>query len=96
MSKVLNDLNLLQDKLENLIERYDFLVEENEVLSSNLNNLHHKYQRKCNELDFVKEQYQDLKQIKTFVGSIDDKRMAKRRINTLIKEIDRCITSLND
>ena len=52
MSKVLNDLNLLQDKLENLIERYDFLVEENEVLSSNLNNLHHKYQRKCNELEF--------------------------------------------
>jgi len=96
MTKALNDLILLQEKLKILLEQYEFLIEENEVLSKNLNSLYLKYQQKCDEYERIEKEYTDLKQLKTFVGSIEDKRGAKRKINTLIKEIDRCIVELND
>ncbi|MGB0837068.1 MAG: hypothetical protein ACPGRE_03145 [Flavobacteriaceae bacterium] len=96
MTKVLNDFKIMTEKLDVLIERYEFLVQENEILSKNYNLMFLKYQEKVKELELLESKYSQLKSNKTFEGSIEDKRETKKKINALIREIDKCIVQLND
>ena len=53
-------------------------------------------QEKVKELELLESKYSQLKSNKTFEGSIEDKRETKKKINALIREIDKCIVQLND
>jgi hypothetical protein len=96
MAKVLNNLDLLENKLKVLLERYEFLLEENRVLSKSYNTLFQNYQKRGTELELREKQFESLKLSKTFEGSIEDKRNTKRKINHLIREIDKCIIQLDE
>ncbi|CAM1346760.1 hypothetical protein [Tenacibaculum insulae] len=95
MSNPLEAIHLLEDKLKDLLLKYDFLKEENQVLLQNNAKLHVLLQEKAQELNKKQEEYKLLKIAKTIEGSNENTRETKLKINTLVREIDKCIALLN-
>ncbi|WCC47883.1 hypothetical protein [Tenacibaculum finnmarkense] len=95
MSTPLEAIYLLEDKLKNLLHKYEFLKEENQVLRKNHAKLHGLLEEKTQELKIKQEEYQLLKVVKTMQGSSENRKETKQKINTLVREIDKCISLLN-
>lgn len=96
MNGILNEIDLLEDKLKQLLEKYEFLAEENEVLTQSLNKLQHELKTKNKAIAAMANEMKYLKIAKTMEGSNNDTRNVKLKINTLIKEIDQCIVKLSE
>ncbi|MBP0905554.1 hypothetical protein ACFSKN_16870 [Mariniflexile gromovii] len=82
ISKVLHKLELL--KLANLKLNEELEVSKQEILS----------QKK--HIAVWEEKYEALKMANTILGSDDNKRETKLKINALIRDIDHCIAQLSD
>ncbi|WP_088322784.1 hypothetical protein [Polaribacter tangerinus] len=96
MSNALEVIHLLEDKLQNLLSNYEFLKKENEILLQNNTVLQKKIVLQQQILVDQKKNYDVLKVAKTIDGSNSDKRDTKLKINTLIREIDKCIDQLQE
>ena len=95
MSINLESVDLLESKLKNLVERYVFLKEENDILLANIDKLQNLVSQYQEELKSEKEKYRLLKIAKTIEGSTKDSKETKNKINALVREIDKCIVKLN-
>ena len=95
MSNHLKAIHLLEDKLKNLLSNYEFLKEENKVLLQNNAELQVLLQEKEKQLEKQQKEYALLKVAKTIEGSNESTRETKLKINTLVREIDKCISLLN-
>ncbi|MEE9409102.1 MAG: hypothetical protein V3V28_13620 [Polaribacter sp.] len=93
MSKTLEAIHLLQDKLESLFSNYEFLKNENEILLQNNTQLQHQLLENKQLIESQKKEYDLLKIAKTIDGSSTD---TKLKINALIREIDKCIIQLQE
>ena len=96
MSKTLEAIHLLEDKLKTLLTNYEFLKEENEILLQNVNKLQHQVVLHQHALEEHQKKYDLLKLAKTINGSKENTRETKLKINALIREIDKCIIQLNE
>ncbi len=95
MNNTLEAIHLLEVKLKDLLVRYEFLIEENEVLLQQNGKLQILLSEKEQQLEEQKKQFDLLKVAKTMEGSNEDSRNTKLKINALIREIDKCILLLN-
>ncbi|SNR15314.1 hypothetical protein [Tenacibaculum jejuense] len=95
MNNTLEAIHLLEVKLKDLLIRYEFLLEENEVLLKQNGELQILLSEKKEQLKDQKKQFDLLKVAKTMEGSNEDSRNTKLKINALIREIDKCILLLN-
>ena len=89
-------VDLLEDKFKLLIERYDFLEEENEVLRKSLAETMLDLDAKSKILEENTSELNALRIAKTIQGSSDNTKETTKKINTLIKEVDLCIAQLSD
>jgi len=96
MSKTLEAIHTLEDRLKTLLTNYEFLKEENEILLENVNKLQHQLISNQQELETQKKNFDVLKIAKTINGSKENTRETKLKINALIREIDKCIIQLNE
>ena len=96
MSKTLEAVHSLEEKLKTLLTNYEFLKEENELLLQNVNKLQSQISKNQQLLADQKEKHDLLKIAKTIDGSNESTRETKLKINTLIREIDKCIVQLNE
>jgi hypothetical protein len=96
MSITLEAIHLLEDKLQSLISNYEFLKEENEILLQNSINFQNKIAAQEQIIVNQKKAYDLLKIAKTIDGSETNTRDTKLKINTLIREIDKCIIQLQE
>jgi len=96
MSNTIKAIHILEDKLQNLLANYEFLLKENEVLLQNVSNLQRQLLEKEQLLEQQKEEYNLLKIAKTIEGSNQSTRDTKLKINALIREIDKCIVQLSE
>ena len=96
MSKTLEAVHSLEEKLKTLLTNYEFLKEENELLLQNVNKLQSQISKNQELLAEQKEKHDLLKIAKTIDGSNESTRETKLKINTLIREIDKCIVQLNE
>lgn len=96
MSKTLEAIHILEDRLKTLLANYEFLKEENEILLQNVNKLQHQLILNQQELDHQQKKFEVLKMAKTINGSKENTRETKLKINALIREIDKCIIQLNE
>ena len=91
----LSDITLsIEAKLVKLIQHLEKVVEENESLKEELSKQHTQYtelQKKHSEL---LKQFDDLKIVNSLLGSEDYKKETKLKINSLVREIDYCISQL--
>lgn len=95
MQNITQVVELLEDKLVLVLERYDFLKEENKLIRENLTQLQYQFNLKEQLLEEKETKFDSLKVARTIQGSDDTKKTTKK-INTLIKEIDLCIAQLSD
>ena len=96
MSKTIEAIHILEDRLKNVLSNYEFLKEENELLLQNVSKLQHQVQKSQQLMEGQKNEYDLLKIAKTIEGSNDSTRETKLKINALIREIDKCIIQLNE
>ncbi|MFM8587518.1 MAG: hypothetical protein ACKOBX_04155 [Bacteroidota bacterium] len=95
MATAQEHINIIEQKLSTLIERYNALLKENERLKKNL-------QEASGELNEIKEKNDQitlqLNMLKA--GESEESRESRnaleKKINEYVKEIDKCIAQLGD
>ena len=96
MSNTLEAIHLLEDKLKNLLSNYEFLKNENQILLQSNTELQHQVLESRQQLVEQKKDFSLLKIAKTIGGSSTYTKDTKLKINTLIREIDKCIVQLQE
>jgi hypothetical protein len=96
MSNILEAIHLLEDKLQTLLSNYEFLKKENEILLQGTTNFQQKILEQAHTIEDQKKAFDLLKVAKAIDGSGTNTRDTKLKINTLIREIDKCIIQLQD
>ena len=96
MSNITQVVNLVENKLKILLENFNFLKEENNLLFNKLTILENQISKEKQLFNELEKKYQALKIAKTIEGSKENSRETKLKINALIREIDNCITQLSE
>ena len=96
MSKTESIIRSLELKFDKILKKFDQLENDNLILKKELDLL----RQKKSDLDIkLKNRESDLEALKiasSMLGSNDDKRASKLKINALIRDINDCIASLSD
>lgn len=96
MSVIAEIIDTLENKIEKLIIKIRSLDKTNQDLKIELTKSAYIIQTQSNEIEALKSQYETLKIANSLLGSDDNKRDTKLKINSLIREIDYCIAQLSD
>ncbi|TRX39740.1 hypothetical protein [Flavobacterium restrictum] len=96
MSVIAEIIDTLENKVEKLFSKIKNLEKNNLELRTELSTAAQIIQKQSQEIEAVKAQYETLKIANTLLGSDDNKRDTKLKINSLIREIDYCIAQLSD
>lgn len=96
MSVIAEIIDTLENKLGKLILKIKNLEKNNQDLKVELTKAAQIIQTQSNEIEALKSQYDTLKIANSLLGSEDNKRDTKLKINSLIREIDYCIAQLSD
>ncbi|MFH6999226.1 hypothetical protein ACHRVZ_14920 [Flavobacterium sp. FlaQc-57] len=96
MSVIAEIIDTLEYKVEKLFEKSKHLEENNQVLRLELAKAAQIIQKQSEEMEALKKQYETLKIANSLLGSDNNKRETKLKINSLIREIDYCIAQLSD
>jgi hypothetical protein len=83
----------IQEKLQHLLKQHDTLQKENKWLKSELTNSKKQETQYHENIDRLKQQVEVLK---LSSGEMDEaeKKQFEKRINSYLKEIDKCIAAL--
>ena len=96
----MNGLNEIIDSLEikfsKLSQKLDSLEKTNQELRNELLKSSSIIGKQSEEINILKNQYETLKTANSLLGSDENKRETKLKINSLIREIDYCIAQLSD
>ena len=96
----MNGLSELIDSLEvkffKLNQKVAQLENKNQELQAELLLSKKNQQTQSSEMDALKNQLDTLKMVNSLLGSEENKRETKLKINSLIREIDYCIAQLSD
>lgn len=96
MNKLFEIVNNLEAKLSKILGQYTILQQENLTLLQQKNNLQQQLDKQQEAIDTLEKKYESMRVANTIVGSKEDKHATKLKINTLIREIDKCIIELSD
>ena len=94
MSEIVEIIDTLEGRLKKLVEKIDFLEKTATQLTVDLQKSTQTIQTQSEEMDSLKKQYDTLKIANSLLGSEENKRETKLKINSLIREIDYCIAQL--
>ena len=96
----MNGLSELIDSLEvkffKLNQKVVQLEMKNQELQDELLLSKKNQQKQSGEIEILKKQLDTLKMVNSLLGSEENKRETKLKINSLIREIDYCIAQLSD
>ncbi|HJY11958.1 MAG TPA: hypothetical protein VJ304_04175 [Flavobacterium sp.] len=96
MSVIAEIIDTLEYKVEKLFEKSKGLENSNQELRLQLAKAAQIIQKQSEEMEALKKQYDTLKIANSLLGSDNNKRETKLKINSLIREIDHCIAQLSD
>jgi len=91
----LEELTLLNKKLEELFERYNDLRTKNKELKNENEVLNRYLQESDEKLKELEIKYERIKISGALMGEGESAVAAKQKINELVREIDRCVALLN-
>ncbi len=86
----------LKSKVEELISRYESLATENAGLRDSLAKSESDNQKKEQRIKELEKKIDNLRLKDAFLGTAVDRTQAKKKVSRLIKEIDACVSLLND
>ena len=96
MSVIAEIIDTLETKIQKLFFKIKNLEKEKQDLKIELSNAVKTIQNQSEEIDALKSKYETLKITNGLLGSDENKRETKLKINSLIREIDYCIAQLSD
>ena len=96
MNNLSQIVDLLEIKISKLFLKYDELKGENILLEQQSKELVLKVTNQQQLINDLKQREESLKIANTIVGSKEDKHFTKLKINTLIRDIDKCIIQLSE
>ena len=96
MSEIAEIIDTLENKIGKLFTKINSLEKNNRDLKIELTKAAATIQNQSKQIDELKSQYETLKIANALLGSDDNKRETKLKINSLIREIDYCIAQLSD
>jgi len=96
MSVIAEIIDTLENKIEKLFFKIKSLEKNNQELNIEVKKAAVIIQNQSEEIEVLKTQLETLKITNTLLGSDDNKRDTKLKINSLIREIDYCIAQLSD
>ena len=93
ISEVIDNLEL---KIEKMFLKINDLENINTVLNQELVTTKNHFQNQLVDIENAKKKYNALKSASSFLGSEENKKETKLKINSLIREIDYCIAQLSE
>jgi len=96
MSVIAEIIDTLENKIEKLFNKINSLEKKSQDLKIELTKSAAVIQTHSQEIEALKAQYETLKVANALLGSEENKRDTKLKINSLIREIDYCIAQLSD
>lgn len=96
MSEIAKIIDTLESRLEKLLAKIDGLEKTSRAMQQELNQAAMVMQKQSKEIETLKSQQETLKIANSLLGSEENKRDTKLKINSLIREIDYCIAQLSD
>ncbi|WP_369769445.1 hypothetical protein [Flavobacterium sp. WC2416] len=96
MSVIAEIIDTLENKVVKLVLKIQNLEQKTQELQVDLTKSAQIIQTQLTEIEALKAQYETLKIANSLLGSDDNKRDTKLKINSLIREIDYCIAQLSD
>ncbi|MFY0715192.1 hypothetical protein J1D01_16115 [Seonamhaeicola sp. NFXS20] len=96
MSNIEDIVDSLENKISKVLHKLELLKQANSKLSEELEASKQEIQNQKRLNAQWEEKYEALKVANTILGSDDNKRETKLKINALIREIDYCIAQLSD
>ena len=96
MSEIAEIVDTLENRLSKLFTKLDNLERTSKELQQELQRSATIIQNQSREIETLKGKYDTLKMANSLLGSDDNKRDTKLKINSLIREIDYCIAQLSD
>lgn len=96
MSKIEEIVDSLENKISKVLHKQEVLKQTNAKLSEELAKEQQKYLKLQEEMSTWIEKYQTLKMANSLLGSDENNRETKLKINTLIRDIDHCIAQLSE
>lgn len=96
MSELAKIVDSLESKLNRLVLKLEKLEKQNQELENELSRSATVISRQSQEIAMLQQQGESLKMANSLLGSDENKRETKLKINSLIREIDYCIAQLSD
>tara|TARA_R110002049_G_scaffold76250_4_gene196080 strand:- start:322 stop:612 length:291 start_codon:yes stop_codon:yes gene_type:complete len=96
MSNIEDIVDSLENKISKILHKQELLKQANLKLKVQLEDSQKELQDQNLTISSWKDKYEALKFANTMLGSDDNKRETKLKINALIREIDHCIAQLSD
>ena len=96
MSEIVEIIDTLESKLKKLLKKIDNLEQTSLDLNQELQKATSIIESQSKEIVTLKKDYETLKIANSLLGSEENKRDTKLKINSLIREIDYCIAQLSD
>jgi chromosome segregation ATPase len=94
MSELVEIVDSLENKISKLLHKLELLNQANQKLEEDLISIKNDYDTTQNSISGWEGNFKSLKRANTMLGSETNKTEAKLKINTLIRELDYCITQL--
>jgi hypothetical protein len=96
MNNLFQLVDLLDKKLNKLLDKYNNLQLKNSQLIEQKKALEEELVKQHQLIGDLESKHESLKVANAIVGSKEDKHITKLKINTLIREIDKCIVHLSN
>lgn len=96
MSEIAEIIDTLEKSLGKVLTKLDDLEKTNQNLKAELNKTATVITKQNKDIETLKMEFDTLKIANSLLGSDENKRDTKLKINSLIREIDYCIAQLSD
>jgi len=96
MSKIEDIVDALENKISKVLHKQEVLRQTNAKLSEQIEQQQQKLLEQQEEIASWADKYETLKIANSMLGSDENKRETKLKINALIREIDHCIGQLSE
>jgi chromosome segregation ATPase len=96
MSNIEDIVDSLENKISKVLHKLEVLKRTNLKLNEELEVYKQQIQGKQMQIVAWEEKYEALKMANSILGSDENKRETKLKINALIRDIDHCIAQLSD
>lgn len=89
-------INAFETKLRKLISEYESLREQNEQLKTALHRKNEDLMQAHQQILEIRNNYDRLRVARNLGNTEEERTESKRRINKIVREIDRCLALLNE